>query len=570
MSLELIENQIREFLKTETPEILAIKGAWGVGKTFLWNRNLLKAKDHEIALKKYSYVSLFGINSIDDLKLSIFTQVGNRKYIGSDQVSTAVRDIERIASSLGRKGIPLLKGLPHSKDFWPVIQALLLSTLKKTLICMDDFERMGQNLRAQDVMGLANLLKEQAQCKIVLIFNEEELDESATRDYRKFREKVVDAELVFEPTPSECTQIALGNDPISLGLKGFIEALGINNIRIINKIERLARIVCSRLAGFDDGVMEKALHSLTLFAWSVFGGTDSVPDLEFIKRADHYMLSAFSGKEKKDSEEDQKDREWTALLNRYRFYSCCEFDLQIASMVERGYVNDESFMAEATKLNEQVKSAKSRSSLDEAWRILDESFDDNESEVVNKFHNYFKDNVKYLRPTDLDGVVTILRFLGQEELADNLIQDYIKTRSDEPQLFALRKSPLWGHFRDKKLTEAFDKVDESQRDLRTVKDVLEEIADTDGWNPDDERVLSSATPEEYYQLFKNERGPQLALYIDKCLRFGRNDDFSPQLEKIAANATDALKRIATENRLNRLRVKRCGIELETTIVEKDS
>src|SRR5208337_1720386 len=99
---------------------------------------------------------------------------------------------------------------------------------------------------------------------------------------------------------------------------------------------------------------------------------------------------------------------------------------------------------------------------------------------------------------------------------------------------------------------------------------LEKIAGTDGWNPEDERVLSNATPEEYYQLFKSERGRHLTLYIDKCLRFGEYDDSSPQLKKIAANATDALKRIADENRLNKLRVKRYGIELETTTAKESS
>ena len=71
MSIDIIENQIGRFLASEAPEVMSIKGAWGVGKTYAWTKYLNSAKNqHKIALSKYSYVSLFGINSLDDLKFS--------------------------------------------------------------------------------------------------------------------------------------------------------------------------------------------------------------------------------------------------------------------------------------------------------------------------------------------------------------------------------------------------------------------------------------------------------------------------------------------------------------------
>ncbi len=72
MSIEVISQQIRRFLASEAPEVMSIKGAWGVGKTYAWNTYLLQAKNQQkVALYKYSYVSLFGINSLSDLKFSI-------------------------------------------------------------------------------------------------------------------------------------------------------------------------------------------------------------------------------------------------------------------------------------------------------------------------------------------------------------------------------------------------------------------------------------------------------------------------------------------------------------------
>ena len=73
MSTELIEREIQRFLASEEPEVACISGRWGVGKTYAWNRYLrdaLAAK--KVALSHYAYVSLFGVNSLDELKFSIF------------------------------------------------------------------------------------------------------------------------------------------------------------------------------------------------------------------------------------------------------------------------------------------------------------------------------------------------------------------------------------------------------------------------------------------------------------------------------------------------------------------
>ena len=70
MSIEVVQNQINAFLGSDKPEVIAIKGAWGVGKTYTWKKFLLAAKEvNGVALKRYSYVSLFGINSLDAFKL---------------------------------------------------------------------------------------------------------------------------------------------------------------------------------------------------------------------------------------------------------------------------------------------------------------------------------------------------------------------------------------------------------------------------------------------------------------------------------------------------------------------
>ncbi|MDV5363529.1 hypothetical protein QM066_27645 [Klebsiella pneumoniae] len=63
-----------EFLASDDRESHAvIKGEWGVGKTHFWNRYYEgKRNKREIDQVAYSYVSLFGLNSIEEIKKKLF------------------------------------------------------------------------------------------------------------------------------------------------------------------------------------------------------------------------------------------------------------------------------------------------------------------------------------------------------------------------------------------------------------------------------------------------------------------------------------------------------------------
>jgi hypothetical protein len=45
MSLKVLTKEIERFIRTTEPQVLCLKGGWGVGKTFLWNNSLKNAED---------------------------------------------------------------------------------------------------------------------------------------------------------------------------------------------------------------------------------------------------------------------------------------------------------------------------------------------------------------------------------------------------------------------------------------------------------------------------------------------------------------------------------------------
>jgi Cdc6-like AAA superfamily ATPase len=126
MTIAVVKNQINAFLATEKPEVIAIKGAWGIGKTYSWKQFLLAAKQSkEIALKRYSYVSLFGINSLEALKYAIFENVISRDIIGTEaNIETFKSNTTTLLESMGRKSLGIFRGASLLKGFTPAIESL--------------------------------------------------------------------------------------------------------------------------------------------------------------------------------------------------------------------------------------------------------------------------------------------------------------------------------------------------------------------------------------------------------------------------------------------------------------
>jgi hypothetical protein len=120
----------------------------------------------------------------------------------------------------------------------------LFLTVRNEIVCIDDLERKGKNLDAGDVLGLASFLKEERNCKVVLLLNDEALEEGDLAKFTAYLEKVVDETLSFNPSANEAAPIALAEkDSVRDQIAKNCIALGISNIRIIKKIDRIVQSI---------------------------------------------------------------------------------------------------------------------------------------------------------------------------------------------------------------------------------------------------------------------------------------------------------------------------------------
>ncbi len=94
------------------------------------------------------------------------------------------------------------------------------------------------------MLGLVSFLREQRNCKVSLILNDEALIDGAKTQFEKYLEKVVDVSLAYEPTASDSVGVALDvSDPVSQRVADLCTALGISNIRVIKRMERVVRAI---------------------------------------------------------------------------------------------------------------------------------------------------------------------------------------------------------------------------------------------------------------------------------------------------------------------------------------
>jgi hypothetical protein len=557
MSVEVIKDQIFRFLSSNEPEVLAIKGEWGVGKTFSWKKFLKEANSADkISLERYSYVSLFGINSLEAFKYTIFENVVKREIIGTEaSIETFKNNTASLIESFGRQSLNLFKGVPILKSISPAIETISFLSLNKTIICIDDLERKGKGLEIKDVLGLVSLLKEQKKCKVILLLND---GEDGLQDYEKYREKVIDIELTFAPNPEECASIAYCDEmPHNLRLKELAVNLGIRNIRILKKIERLVTLSLPIIKDFEPEISDQIMHSLVLYSWSYFcaKSNENIPPLDFIREG--YAL--FGIGDKKISEQEKK---WKTTLQAYNYRLTDELDLLLSEAVKNGYFVERELRDKAFAKNQQIVASKSAGSFSEAWRLYHDTFNDNGDEVINGLYESFKKNCKYITPSNLNGTVSLFRELGENVKASEIIKIYIESRCDETELFNMKEINHFGDIQDQEIIDRFNDIYNQSVKMESAKQVLDRITEKNGWNQSDEIVLANTSVDEYYNLFKSEVGRHLSSFVATCLKFGQFSNAANQQKEIAARATEALRRIASESEINKRRVKKFGIDLD--------
>ncbi|MFT6084723.1 MAG: hypothetical protein ACJA1M_001625, partial [Alphaproteobacteria bacterium] len=243
-----LQDMIKKFLVFEHMHVLSISGAWGVGKTFAWDSEFKKfQKDNESDnwAKNYTYVSLFGINNVQNLKSKIIFSGKTEKT--AEGISGFFSKLTSSITAKGDETNIALSGIVGAiggvasigKDIY------IEESLNNKLICIDDLER--SKIDIQDLLGFVSYLRKEKNCKVVLIYNEEKLcSDNNKQIISEFREKIIDQHFIYSPSVNDTISLAYQgetNENPYEQLKDYkniiiekCDFLKLNNIRIIQKI----------------------------------------------------------------------------------------------------------------------------------------------------------------------------------------------------------------------------------------------------------------------------------------------------------------------------------------------
>ena len=558
MSTEIVKAEIKRFLASSDAEVLCITGKWGVGKTFAWMQYLSEAeKSNALGLDKYAYISLFGLNDLDALRYAIFeSTVTTGHFLKGPDISSLRITLEK-AGDFGRKSRPLFEPLLKAVGLGDAGEALSRAaflSVRKQFVCLDDLERRGSALEIRDILGLVSMLKEQRQCKVILLLNDERLKPDDKDELQQQLEKVVDVSLVFEPSTEEAVAIAFADEtPVNIKLAPKIVKLGITNIRVIKKIERLADRLELLLSTFRAEVLDHGIHAVALGGWLTLQ-PDSAPQMGFVKSYNS-NLSSMRGKKDDVSEKEQN---WGEVIERYGWSHCDELDLAIFDGVVAGYFDSEKLLTGAQSVQSSYDNDRENNSFSQAWRLYHNSFVIDDDVVLDAIYKGAQDNLSTISPLDLNATARLMREFTRADQADALIDQYVAQPNISADLLDNHLS-MWGKEDvDQRLTDAFDRKKASFVDIRDPCEVLIKMTKNSGWNDEDIALLAKHNDKDFEKIFESIEGENLNSVVKFAISLGGHEGKNHQL--IGSAGRGALGLIAAKSPLRKRRIANYGIK----------
>ena len=552
MSIKFTNDLLAKFIKSDKNEVLALTGSWGVGKTYVWNSALKKNKD-EVPFDKYCYVSLFGISSMAELRTAIFAKSVSMKTFDVEPTFNEINNNwHQYVSNFLRNSSSVFKSLinsvPYGGSFSMAVETFAPYFIKNTLICFDDFERQN-TLKIEDVLGLISELKEEKNCKIVLIFNSEKLNK--LNEYQSYKEKVVDYEICYNPNIKEAFDLVFDDlDLYRNIIFEYVDRLEIKNVRILRKIKKIINEILSVANGLHELVVEDSIATAVFLCWITYAPDEKKPKLEEIDKWNSLLFPSMPEEQLEESLRNKVKR-----LKSYGFSHVSDLDISIAKIVEVGYVEATDFVKTAQRRSDVIRVREAAVPFDKVWTRYHGTLADDPESFITEFYDAAKGAIKTIGNTNLNSTVSILRQLDRADLAEQLIDLYINENSNDPSIFDLDEHPFGGSIDDSSIREKFEKKLRELIPNPSVEDSLRFMVKNNSYNAEHMTALKAASEDDFHIVFM---APPVDLELSKiikwCMRWVGTEN-----EEVTIKAAGALKRIKGINKLNEIRLARFGI-----------
>lgn len=614
-------------------KILVLKGKWGVGKTYFWENFIESNKDiiaHRIPT--YSYVSLFGVSCSSELRQKVFN---NGKPFSKQYSFWYIFNLEFWFSSIWATFLQketwkkLFKDWNYwenflsvlfSKKFWSYkyahqslsslnklgiikkyagdhTNAIESNYIKDILICFDDIERLDSKFPIEILMGYADELVQQKNCKIIFILNEDELEEKQKSAFNKYREKIVDIELTYSPTLNEQLEIVFDDKFIKYPIinkiineQEYVNII-IKNMRVLRKINQILDDFIKICPDDLDPLIMDDFIKRAIYLSYCFYEVNSKVSFEIIKYPNSVVKykplnTAIKGvseaQEEKAKEQEKKKfkgeydqslyNDLMLKVQQLHIHESSIFTEEIIYKLEHGLWSEEKLkgfiLSEIERIDFITKQSEIRQRLDSAWRLYHSSFQNNLGDIVRIFEKELKDTSNYPYWDYGHFIHTIGYYYNFKKLENiqfsvplHYIDHYTETNMEQlrqmtwedSQYINLNTISINSAIRD----YSMQKLDEikSQKSKIPLSEFIKNLHGS-GLSDEQKIYIQNLTLPEIKEWLKDLDDPSMSVYINNLRIWSAHVKNGAGVNNPDANTliNQALEEIASQNTLNKYRI----------------
>lgn len=535
-----VKESLLALLHDKDHKVIALTGKWGTGKTFLWESVATDQFGKCKASEQPIYVSLFGVRTINDLKLRILQ-------------NTYLKDASAIQKLMKTGGGILAEAINKFAGFSAEKAALiwLPQLTKGRLIVIDDIERKHKSLDIDEFLGLLDEYSETHDTRFLILLNTDKLLENKAM-WDTLHEKVIDAEVVLDPTVAESFDIAAkGNASTYLPeARKAIAILNVSNIRVIKRIlKTMGRIADGResIAGVSPA---RWVPSTALLTACHYRAVENAPSFEYIKSFNQYS-HLFD--EKKGSPRDANELEWDSLLNKLGISIADEYEEIMQHFLQSGLLDTvrlkELFERYKKEENNATENARQHEFFEAFWWDAHRS----EGDLMAMARELLP-SVNLMGPDVITDIVSAVEQLDNT-LARQFLDAWLLSVDTRPEYQKMEERTLDYSFR-KYHPEVIAKMNamrDAQHPPLSVVETAERIISNSGWGEREKISLQSSTVQSYQEALQQITGKQLSLFLSLHLEWARRD--APYDENFKIGTDNFLKAcfyIHSETRDSRL------------------
>lgn len=531
-----VAKRLDDFLAHPSKRVLLFKGKWGVGKTHFWTKTYLPnrlRKSLGIKERLYSYVSLFGVESADDLEQLILV----------NSVKTGDKNALHFIETGLRKAVSIAELIPVLKDYQGLVRRVGHMAIRSTLICIDEIERKAAGLPLATVMGLISVLREHNGCRFALIMNDEQIKGEEALTFDRYREKVIDETISYTPAVEDNTRLIFGDNSSSTQIIEVFQRLDISNIRVMQQVAWVIEHFAPHFSSLEPAIKQQFREHIILLT-SFFHIPEMGIDVNHLPRKS--IMEYYFQKDEKDPEQKHE----MEVARRYG-YEIQEYDHIIVDYLKHGCCDEDRLRSLLQEVNSHEQKEQISTKFSNMWIPYNRSFKANTSEVLESIETFLDKHAANLSFSQLWDILKMTDALGARWKRRKWLDAWIAPRIQGSNLEGL--CDLAKHCHSKKLKTNIRIRENELKQTISIAKLMTKVVEDSGWNPEIVRQLGSFRVDDFRRELRNHDDADFLATVQQFCESWKGS--GPEERAVEKKVEDALLRIAKKNKLNEMRVR---------------